>query len=72
MIVCLSLNAQTKDVEKQFYYGFDEKIEIRKVEKKVFIKIKPSVLKSQYEQSVKNRLGEIKTEWQGDNLCKID
>ena len=72
MIACLSLNAQTKSSEKQFYYGFDEKIEIHQLAEKVLVKTKSSVVKSQYEQSAKKRLGEIKTEWMGDNLCKIE
>jgi hypothetical protein len=59
-------------VEKRFYYGFDEKIEINQMKNKVLVKTKPAVSKSQYEQLAKKRLGEIRTEWLSENLCKIE
>jgi hypothetical protein len=65
------LHAQKNILEKQFYYGFDEKIEIIRIDEKVLVKTKPSVIKDQYDQAIKKRAVGIKIEWQGDNLCKI-
>jgi hypothetical protein len=62
----------TDATEKTFYYAFDEKIELHKIAGKLLVKTTSSVTKSQYEQLVKNKLGEIKIEWQNDNLCKIE
>jgi uncharacterized repeat protein (TIGR02543 family) len=59
-------------LEKQFYYGFDDEIEIIKIEEKALVKTKPFVIKDQYDQAIKKRAAGIKTEWQGENLCKIE
>jgi hypothetical protein len=62
------LNAQKDISEKRFYYGFDEKIEIYRINEKVFVKTKPSVAKARYDLSIKNRISGIKTEWQGEKI----
>jgi hypothetical protein len=63
---------EEEDLEKRFYYGFDEKIEITQAKGKLLVKTKSLVEKSQYEQLAKKHVGNATIEWQGENLCKIE
>ena len=70
-ILSIPVNAQN-DNSGRFYYGFDDQIEIHRVNNKLLVKTKPSVAKAQYEKLAKARAGIAKTEWQGEHLCKIE
>ena len=56
-----------------FYYGFDDKIVIDKVNDKILVKKKTTQSQSEGEQLIKNSFGRVKgIEWQGEDLCKIE
>ena len=72
LAVSTILNAQETNSDSCYYYGFVEKIELQKIIDKVLVKTKPSVVKNQYEQAIKSRMSTTKTEWQSQNICKIE
>jgi subtilisin family serine protease len=54
------------------YYCFDEKIEIAQVSNKILVKKKPSETKQSYENLILARFDNVKTDWHGDDICKLE
>jgi len=72
MVTLFSFNSQEDYSEKSFYYAFDEKIEIDQVTDKILVKKKTTLMKSSFEESVRKLYGDIKIEWQDNDICKIE
>lgn len=66
------LSFSLSNQEEHFYYSFDEKIRIVQVPNMILIKKNPSVLKSTYEESASQLLGEVKIEWLAENYGRIE
>ena len=72
LFLFLPFTVQASDKD-QFYYGFDEKIVIDKVDNKILVKIKPTQSRSDGEQLVKNSFEKTKKiEWKRNDLCEIE
>jgi subtilisin family serine protease len=65
-------STQSEKSRTRFYYAFEEQIEINPVENKLFVKKKSIQAKPEFEKLIKNLLGNIKIEWQGNDMCKIE
>ncbi len=66
----ISLQAKT---ERTFYYGFEKKIEIKQVPNKLIVKKKNTFSIDSYKNKTRQLLGkDVKTEWIGSNISKIE
>lgn len=67
-----TVTSLAQESKSLFYYGFNEKIEITPVKNKILVKKESSTAKSVYENFILNRFDNVKTDWHGNDIFKLE
>ena len=71
-IFFIAVSSYAQKSELLYYYAFDEKIEIAPVSNKLLVRKKSSETRQTYENLILNRNSNIKTDWHGYDIFKLE